>query len=279
MHPTLDSAKQAAIEQWTSDPCGSAEGDTGLGTREYFLDLIAMRDGYAPWMARALDYAGSAGLRVLDVGCGQGIDVARYAQAGAAVTGIDLTPRHVELARAHVAALGLSAQIEQADAERLRFPDASFDRVSSNGVLHHTPDMPAALAEIRRVLRPGGEARIIVYNRNSLHYWVDLVLGAGILKGELIRERSMAGVLSTRVERSSIGARPLVRVYTRRTLERLLPEVGFSSVRTEVHHFHPDDAFPTRLLVRRFPRLRERLPSEAIGRRAGWYVVAFARRG
>ena len=68
-------------------------------------------------MAEELDYAGSTGLDVLDVGCGQGIDVARYAQAGATATGVDLTPRHVELARAHLAALGLDATIELGDAE------------------------------------------------------------------------------------------------------------------------------------------------------------------
>src|SRR5262249_53583435 len=154
----------------------------------------------------------------------QGIDVARYAMAGARATGVDLTPRHVELARVHLAALGLDAAIELGDAEVLPFPDSSFDRVSSNGGLHHTPDMPAALSEVHRVLRPGGEARIIVYNRNSLHYWLSLVLYRGIVQRKLFRERSMEGVLATSVEHSTIGARPLVRVYTPRSLARLLGE-------------------------------------------------------
>ena len=109
--------------------------------------------------------------------------------------------------------MGGTAEVVNGDAERLPFEDATFDRVSSNGVLHHTPDMPAALREIRRVLKPGGEARIIVYNRSSLHYWVNQVLYQGIILRGLLEERSMAGVLSRGVEVSSIGARPLVRVY------------------------------------------------------------------
>lgn len=110
--------------------------------------------------------------------------------------------------------MGLEAEIVEGDAENLPFEDARFDRVSSNGVLHHTPDMPAALREVRRVLKPGGEARIIVYNRHSFHYWLTQVLYEGVLRGGLLKERSMEGVLSRGVEYSSIGARPLVRVYS-----------------------------------------------------------------
>src|SRR5688572_20100214 len=95
-HPMQD-AKQAAITQWTSDPCGP-DTEAGAGTRAYFEQLHAGRHSYAPWMNAALGYEHTDGLDVLDVGCGQGIDLARYARAGARVAGVDLTPRHVELA-------------------------------------------------------------------------------------------------------------------------------------------------------------------------------------
>ena len=80
----------------------------------------------------------------------------RYARAGARVTGVDLTPRHVAVGAPARRGARSGGDNRLGDAERLPLPDASFDRVSSNGVLHHTPDMPAALREIRRVLRPGG---------------------------------------------------------------------------------------------------------------------------
>lgn len=67
--------------------------------------------------------------------------------------------------------MGLNGSVVHGDAEHLPFENAMFDRVSSSGVLHHTPCMSAALAEIRRVLRPAGEATIVVYNKSSLHLW------------------------------------------------------------------------------------------------------------
>jgi SAM-dependent methyltransferase len=268
--------KQAAIDQWTADPCLSGEGEPG--SRPYFEDLLAKRSDYAPWMADELDYAGAHELRVLDVGCGQGIDVARYAIAGARATGVDLTPRHVELARRHLEALGLEGEVANGDAESLPFPDGAFDRVSSNGVLHHTPDMPAALREIRRVLVPGGEARIIVYNRASFHYWITQVFERGILQRELLRERSMAGVLAGGVEYSSIGARPLVRVYSPRAVRRLMRDAGFEQVTTTVRHYLPTDTSITRLLGRRVAALRDPAVLDRLGRIGGWYVIGRGRR-
>jgi ubiquinone/menaquinone biosynthesis C-methylase UbiE len=265
--------KQAAIEQWTADPCGSSIAAGDQGSREYFEDLLRGRHEYAPWMAEELDYEGSTGLRVLDVGCGQGIDVYRYAEAGADATGVDLTPRHVELARQHLTAMGADANIVEGDAEALPFADASFDRVSSNGVLHHTPDMAAALREQLRVLRVGGEVRVIVYNRNSFHYWLAQVVWQGILHGQLFQERSMAGVLSRGVEYSSIGARPLVNVYSPSTLKRMLRQAGFTRVEARVRHFNVSDTPITSILHGRLRALENPRVLDRIGRIGGWYVI------
>jgi ubiquinone/menaquinone biosynthesis C-methylase UbiE len=269
--------KQAAIEQWTADPCEQHSADGAPGTREYFYRLLKARDAYAGWLRVELGYQNASGRRVLDVGCGQGIDVANYALAGAQITGVDLTPRHVELARTHLAALGLTASIVRGDAESLPFASADFDRVVSNGVLHHTPDFPAALREIRRVLRPGGTATIIVYHQNSLHYWVNQVLLQGVLERQLFREGSMERVLSRNVEFSRIDAQPLVRVYTRRDVRRLMAAAGFASVRTRVHQFKLEDAFLIAWLSRAVPPLRRVDLQERIGRLAGWYVVGHGR--
>jgi ubiquinone/menaquinone biosynthesis C-methylase UbiE len=266
--------KRAAIDQWTADPCGSSVAIGAPGTREYFEGLTAARSRYAPWMADALDYDGAAGLDVLDVGCGQGIDLAQLAMAGARAVGIDLTPRHVELAREHLAALGLEAQVERGDAESLSFADESFDRVLSNGVLHHTPAIKAALREILRVLRPGGEARIIVYNKRSFHYWIDQVLAHGVIQGGIVREGGMSGVLARWVEHSTVGARPLVRVYTPRGARRMLESAGFVDVTTVVRHFHPDNTFVTQRVARRARWMRDPALHERLAHVGGWYVVA-----
>lgn len=270
-------AKERAIEQWSADPCGPVV-DGEPGSRTYFEQLLAGRQQYAPWMSEALGYDETRGQSVLDVGCGQGLDLVQYAQAGADVVGVDLTPRHVDLARAHLGAMGLSGTVVKGDAESLTFEDASFDRASSNGVLHHTPDMPAALRELHRVLRPRGTVRIIVYNRSSLHYWLHQVLAHGVVSGKLLKERSMTGVMSRTVERTSIGARPLVRAYTPRQVRGQLSSAGFSEVMSGVRHFRASDTIPTRVLARLLPAFRDRRLLDRIGRVAGWYVVGTGQR-
>ncbi len=133
--------------------------------------------------------------------------------------------------------------------------------------------MPAALREIRRVLKPGGAATVIVYNRNSLHYWVHQFLTRGVLLGGLLRERRMAGVLSSSVEYSSIGARPLVRVYGRRQLAAMLRDAGFERVEVRVRHFAPT----TRCRPGSSPgsprRVVDQRRLDRVGRVAGWYLV------
>jgi len=275
--PSRVTAKQAAVEQWTADPCSPLGFEGEPGSRAYFERLLRGRAEYAPWFAEALDYAGARGVRVLDVGCGQGIDLANYALNGAEVTGVDLTPRHVSLARQHLEEMGLRAEVREGDAEALPFEDSSYDRVSSNGVLHHTPNIDAALGEIRRVLRPEGEATVIVYNRRSFHYWIQQVLRHGLIERQLFQERSMAGVLARGVEISSIGARPLVRVYSPGQLRRMLTRAGFADVSAEVRHFHPGDTYITARLAHR-PAFRRRGTLDWIGRVGGWYVIGRGRR-
>jgi ubiquinone/menaquinone biosynthesis C-methylase UbiE len=271
--------KRAAIELWTCDPCEARSATGEPGTASYLTSLLAARRAYAPWMADELDYAGSRGRRVLDVGCGQGIDVVEYSAAGAEVHGIDLTPRHVELARKHLTASRLPGVVQLGDADAIPFPSGSFDRVSSNGVLHHTPTIETALLEILRVLRVGGQATVIVYNRGSLHYWLQQVLLRGVMQGGWIRERSMGGVLSTGVEYSSIGVRPLVRVYSRRQIQRLMEAAGFDEVTVHPRHFKPSDSFLTSILAGAgVAGLQNSGTQDRIGRVAGWYLVARGRR-
>jgi ubiquinone/menaquinone biosynthesis C-methylase UbiE len=150
------------------------------GTREYFRELdarvfhprvlrLTARDGGRPF-SYYVDFDSLRGKDVLDVGFGSGFSVQLFAEAGASVTGIDLTPWAVETTRARLDAFGLDANVSEGDAEQLPFEDAAFDFVFSWGVIHHSSDMDKALSELVRVCKPDGAVVIMVYHRRSLFY-------------------------------------------------------------------------------------------------------------
>src|SRR5215831_6346726 len=181
--------KQRAREQWSKDPAGAVYGRTHeFGTREFFDEVERHRyQDYAPWMPEVMGFNEFAGQRLLEIGCGMGTDLLQFARGGARVTGIDLTPRSIELSRRHLSLYGEAGEFSVADCESLPFADESFDVAYSNGVLHHTPDTAGAVREIYRVLRPGGQARVMLYHRDSLYYWGEIILRRGVLQFELVR--------------------------------------------------------------------------------------------
>lgn len=104
------------------------------------------------------------GKRVLEIGCGMGFHAEMLARAGAELTAIDLSPTSVESTTKRFALKKLSADIREMDAESLKFPDESFDMVWSWGVILASARTGRIVREIHRVLKPGGETRIMVYN-------------------------------------------------------------------------------------------------------------------
>ena len=154
-----------------------------------------------------------------------------------------------------------------ADGEQLPFASESFDVVYSNGVLHHTPDTAGAIREVHRVLRPGGVAKVMLYYRNSLNYWFEIVLRRGLLGGEFLRGRSAEEIMSRVVEFSDHGVRPLVKVYSRRQARELFKQFG--DVNVDVEQLTKEEL---RFLA---PLVSESL-FERLGQRIGWNVVITA---
>lgn len=268
---TPHSEKKRAREQWTGDPAGAVYGrEHEFGTREFFdaVERHRYRE-YAPWMPRVMGFDQFAGQRLLEVGCGMGTDLLQFARGGARVTGVDLTPRSIEISRHHLKLYGQNGEFALSDAENLPFADESFDAVYSNGVLHHTPDTAGAVRELHRVLKPGGLARVMLYHRNSWNYWFEIILHRGLLRGQLLRGQSAEEIMSSYIEVSERAARPLVKVYSRKQARKLFSM--FRDVKIEVEQLARGEfPFVGRLFPDRFLR--------RLARTIGWNVIISARK-
>jgi SAM-dependent methyltransferase len=137
------------------------------GSRGFFADLDQYHFEKLHHLLRLVDFDGYRGRSVLDVGCGAGVDLARFARGGADVTGVDVAQSAVELARTNFEQQGLRGRFEVANGEALPFADGTFDLVFAHGVVQYTADPQRLVDECRRVLKPGGKAVFQVYNRVS----------------------------------------------------------------------------------------------------------------
>lgn len=159
---------------WEENPVAAAAVPYPKGSAEYFAYYDRLREQFEPVpFARALhEYSAFKGRHVLDIGCGNGYVLSRYADAGARVVGVDLTSAAVRLSKRRFDLHGLRGAFLMGNAERLPFDDEAFDCVCSMGVLHHTPDTKRAVAEAKRVLRNDGSLIVMFYHRNSFQYRV-----------------------------------------------------------------------------------------------------------
>ena len=297
MSENSSTLKERVRSFWQENPCGTKFADAPPGSRRFY-ELVEEHRYTKEWhIPVAAHFADAKDLAVLEVGCGLGTDGAQFAKAGAKYTGIDLTDAAVELAKRRFELFDLPGTFRVADAERLDFPDNSFDLVYSHGVLHHTPDTPTAVREIHRVLRPGGKAVVMLYHRDSYNYRVNISMlrrtGVQLLRWNtgvklvhlLTGEpedslRAHARQLQTQSEylnseeflsRNTDGAgNPLARVYSRREARELFKDFAHVELRT---YFLNKRWLP--VLGPLLPRsLESRLAS-----RWGWHLWIYATKG
>lgn len=139
-----------------------------VGSREFFADLDDYRFDKLHYLPRLVDFGSFRGQRLLEVGCGIGTDLVRFAKGGAHVTGVDLAQTAIDLAQRNFEWSGVTAdELRVANGEALPFADATFDVVYGHGVIQYTANAPKLIQEMHRVLKPGGVGIFMVYNRIS----------------------------------------------------------------------------------------------------------------
>lgn len=214
---------------WNSLSCDTQVASSAKFSIEDFEQIEAFRYRDQPFIHAFAQFTRYHKKRVLEVGVGAGTDFIQWLRAGAIASGVDLTPEAVENVMMRISAyqLPMADKVIVADAERLPFDSDSFDLGYSFGVLHHSPDTERALGELVRVIRPGGELKVMLYNRHSVYVfnqWVKVAL----LKGR--PAQSLKSILWNHIE--SVGTKG----YTRTELSRILSELPLDEcrVRTEV---------------------------------------------
>jgi ubiquinone/menaquinone biosynthesis C-methylase UbiE len=238
--PALDRSIRA---YWNARIHDTPLSDDPRDTAPFFAALDDYRLSKNPYLGRVVQFEAWSGRDVLEIGCGAGLDLVRFARGGARATGVDIAAAALDLAQAACAAAGVQATLVEADGARLPFPDASFDFVYCHGVLSFARDPAAIVREVQRVLRPRGQAILMVYNRHS---WM-----SGLLR--------IPGGL---VQRGHADA-PSFRPYTRREFARIL-----------------EPLYLERFVFERPPPFRAGLQplSDRWLRPLGWHLLAICRR-
>lgn len=163
----LDQTKRAVHDYWDAAACGEDLYLGGTTAADYDAQA-QIRYQLEPYIEHFARFDRTGYGKLLEIGVGLGADHQRFVASGAETYGIDLTFRAVNHTRSRLSAAGMMSQLAVGDAENLAFPDNSFDRVYSWGVLHHSPDTRRAIGEVWRILRPSGNASIMIYHKWSI---------------------------------------------------------------------------------------------------------------
>ena len=170
---------------WEKEPCGSGTpivGELEPGTKAWFEKIENHRYQVEPMIHAIAQFPRHHGKKLLEVGVGAGTDHLQWARGGAECFGVDLTQAAIDTTQSRFGLYGFKTNLQRVDAEVLPFPDASFDIVYSWGVIHHSEKPEAIVAEIKRVLKPGGMFIGMLYGRRSslvFKYWVRYALLLG----------------------------------------------------------------------------------------------------
>lgn len=209
---------------WEAEPCGTGAPELGIleeGSLAWFLELERIRYQLDPYIWSVAQFSRHAGQRVLEVGVGAGTDHAQWAKVTDDLHGVDLTAAAIETTTRNLSLRGLRSDLQRVDAEVLPFESRTFDVVYSWGVIHHSEAPERIVAEIQRVLRPGGVFLGMLYARHSLvayRKWMGNALKAGR------PWRSLSSVIRDHMESAGTKA------YTEREVRRLFAD--FDSCRT-----------------------------------------------
>ena len=289
----VEEKQERVREFWNDKPCGSDMSSHDPSEKLYYDEIEEERYHYQYHIPKILDWLQWNKKNVLEIGTGVGTDARQIIARGGNYIGINVDRGSVDATRRALDVFGLTGMVEQSSATDIFLEDESVDIVYSFGVLHHIPDVGRAISDIQRVLKPGGELLIMLYNRNSINYQIEI----RFLRKLALRMLSLPGVIPffgllgfpreklerhadiyhkygklSRQEwlnRNTDGPdNPYSQVYGKEEAEALLGS-AFRILRNEVYYFEP----------RHWGLIGRLLPAWLInylGERWGWHRMVYA---
>ncbi len=281
---------------WDAHPCNS-NYSSKEDRKKYFEEITYRRYNQREWHIPIIaNFENFKDKDVLEIGCGVGTDGMEFAKNGARYAGIDLTPNAVKLSQERFKLFNLKGTFKSVNAEEaLPFPDNSFDHIYSFGVIHHSPTPESIASEMYRVLRPGGTINVMLYNRSSINYYIEIMFLRKLFR-YLLYPSFMPGLISTisglskwkleghrniMVKEKNMTKEkwisintdgphcPLAKVYNNKEAAKLFKQ--FSDLRQEVWEFNSEHwSFIGKLIPIKVER--------SIGRIWGWHRIIYGKK-
>lgn len=276
---------------WENNPCGENLTGRLQDWEAHFAKYDEFRYSTESHILGELDTIDFKDKKVLEIGIGQAADSFQIAKRGGVWHGVDITEAAINRAKIRFQLENMAyGGVAQGSATKLPWSDDSFDIVYSHGVLHHIPDISAVSSEISRVLKPGGQLIVMMYHKNSLNYYLSILvirrigllfvymlsaLGFkpkpnSVIAGHLGNAKSIGLFkyldMNTFVHHNTDGpSNPYARVYTIKAVQKDFPE--FCLDKSKVHFINQ----------RHFPGIKI-LPKslyDFFERRFGWHLWAY----
>lgn len=214
-------------DYWDSSPCFTKRSSAPRDSKQFMDETEARKFKSEPAIPGFAEYEKWAGKRVLEIGCGIGIDSVNFARAGAEVTAIDLSEESLKIARKRSELAGVEIVFRCLNAED-RIWNRNSDLIYAFGSIHHSPNPDSILRNLHSNLKHDGTLKLMVYNKYSWKsLWVLLKYGHG--KFWKFKE------LIARYSEAQTGC-PVTHTYSRRELRTMLERNGFRVRKMSVDH-------------------------------------------
>lgn len=245
---------------WNARPCNVQHSDKTRGTREYFDEVERKKFAAEPHIPAFCEFDRWQGQRVLEIGSGIGTMAINFARAGADYTGVELSQESLALTRQRFQVYDYAGKFFQGNAEQLTdfLPiQKPYDLIFTWGVIHHSPNPAAILAQSQHYMRPGTTLKVMVYAANS---WKNFMIKAGLDQPE-----------------AQHGC-PIAWTYTKDQLISMIGP-GFRVIKVQQDHIFPYQIEP----YKRGEYLRqpwfEHMPQDVfrvLEQRLGWHLMITA---